>query len=143
MQTYESHIECRKAYRENNDCAVRALSALLDCSYGLVHRKLKRQGRKNGRGTAWSHIRTACKQICEMKGREVSWHGFPEYRAKYSKARGFNVLSIGAFQRQHPKGTYLLSMSGHVATLRNGELVDWTGNSSKRHLLCGYIKLEK
>jgi hypothetical protein len=142
MQTYEEHLKCRQSYKEHADCAVRALSNLLDCSYGLAHRKLAKHGRKHGKGSPWYSIRLATKEICEMKSRTVSWHGYPEYSAAASKFGGYNVQTIGQFQRSHPKGVYLIAMRGHVVAVVDGELIDWTASTSRRHKVTGHIKLE-
>ena len=142
MQTYEEHLKCREAYKENGDCAVRALSNLLDCSYGLAHRKLAKYGRKHGKGSPWHAIQNACDEICKMRGRTVSWHGYPQYSASVAKFYGYNVQTINQFQRSHPKGVYVIAMHSHVAAVVDGELIDWTANSSRRHKVTGYIKLE-
>jgi len=142
MQTYEQHLECRKSYMEHADCTVRALSNLLDCSYGLAHRKLAKHGRKHGKGAPWRSIRLACKEICAMKERTVSWHGFAEYSIEAAKFGGYNVQTISQFQRSHPKGVYLIAVRGHVVAVVDGELIDWTANSSRRHKITGHIKLE-
>jgi hypothetical protein len=142
MQTYAEHLKCRQSYKEHGDCAVRALSNLLDCSYGLAHRKLAKYGREHGKGSPWYSIRLATKEICKMKDRTVSWHGHPESCVQAAKFMGYNVQTINQFQRSHPKGVYLIAMRGHVAAVVDGELIDWTATSSRRHKVTGHIKLE-
>jgi len=142
MNTYEEHLKCREAYKEHGDCTVRALSNLLDCSYGLAHRKLKKWGRPHGRGADWSTIKWACEEICEMKGRTVSWHGAPQLPVTTAKYFGHKVQTINQFIRSNPKGVYLISMREHVATIVDGEILDWTADTAGKRQVTGYIKLE-
>ena len=142
MNTYEEHLKCREAYKENGDCTVRALSNLLDCSYGLAHRKLAKHGRPHGRGTSWDVVKKACEEICEMKGRTVSWHGYPQLNARAARFSGYKVQTINQFIRSNPKGVYLISMYGHVATIVDSKVIDWTASSAGRRQVTGYIKLE-
>ena len=142
MNTYEEHLKCREAYKEHGDCTVRALSNLLDCSYGLAHRKLAKHGRPHGRGATWDIVEKACKEICEMKGRTVSWHGYPQYNARAARFSGYKVQTINQFIRSNPKGVYLISMCGHVATIVDSQIIDWTASTAGRRQVTGYIKLE-
>ena len=71
MQTYEDYQEIATAYRETNDCTVRGLASLFDCSYGLAHRKLKKWGRPHRRGATWDTIEFAVEELSKITGKGV------------------------------------------------------------------------
>ena len=143
MQTYENYQEIATAYRETNDCTVRGLASLFDCSYGLAHRKLKKWGRPHRRGATWDTIEFAVEELSKITGKRVKVGGYPKLLASHAKLYGHKSLTINQFIKQHPKGVFLLSMRGHVATLRDVVLCDWTQGSSKRNLVVGYYRINE
>jgi hypothetical protein len=143
MQTYNDYQEISKAYRETNDCTVRGLASLFNCSYGLAHRKLKKWGRPYRRGASWSTVERATEELSRITGKGVKVGGYPQMLASTARLYGHKALTINQFIKQHPRGVFLLSMRGHVATLRDGVLYDHTQGSSKRRLVVGYYRIKE
>lgn len=142
MQTFDELQTISKQYRERNDCTVKALATLFGCTYGVAHRALSKHGRQRGNGASWQTIERAKRDLATRFEVQVSTHGEPHMPPTYAKRFGVRVVTIGQFIRENPRGTYLLAMRGHVATVRNGTLYDWTADTAKRRQVTGYYKLE-
>ena len=143
MQTYDDYQEIATAYRETNDCTVRGLASLFDCSYGLAHRKLKKWGRPHRRGATCDTIEFAIEELSKITGKKVKVGGYPKLLASHARLYGQKLLTVNQFKKQHPKGVFLLSMRDHVATLRDGVLYDWTQEKGKRKLVTGYYRINE
>jgi hypothetical protein len=142
MQTFSELQEVSKKYREHNDCTVKALATLFGCTYGVAHRALAKHGRKRGCGATWHTIGLAKRDLAERFGLTISTNGAPHMLPSSAKYFGHRVVTINQFMKEHPRGVYMLSVRGHVATLRDGVLYDWTADTAKRRKVTGYLKVE-
>ena len=142
MQTFKELQEISTKYRERNDCTVKALATLFGCTYGVAHRALAKHGRQRGCGATWRTIEKARHDLSYKCGVVVSTNGAPHMLPSNAKYFGHRVVTINQFMKEHPRGTYMLSMRGHVATLRDGVLYDWTADTAKRRQVSGYLKVE-
>jgi hypothetical protein len=142
MQTFNELQEVSKKYREHNDCTVKALATLFGCTYGVAHRALAKHGRKRGQGCTWTVIERAKRDLSARFGVTVSTAGEPHMLPTYAARFGVRVVTINQFMKEHPRGVYMLSVRGHVATLRDGVLYDWTADTAKRRKVTGYLKVE-
>ena len=112
-----------RAYNPNpcgraiGDCAVRAISAALDVSWDEAYSLLCREGR----------------QQCDMPSADHVWgavlisFGFERRAIPSGCPRCYNAEH---FCEDHPTGVYVLGFGGHVATVRDGVLLD-SWDSSK------------
>lgn len=142
MQTFNELQEISTKYRERNDCTVKALATLFGCTYGVAHRALAKHGRQRGCGATWRTIELAKR---DLEGRfevTIKTYGEPHMLPSSAKRFGHRVVTINQFMKEHTRGTYLLSMRGHVATLKDGVLYDWTADTAKRRQVSGYLKVE-
>lgn len=97
--------------RSVGDCTVRAVSAALGVSWDAAFRGIAGQARS----------------MADMPSADAVW-------GAYLKSRGFRRRTIANtcpdcytaadFAREHPHGVYVLAFGGHVATVRDGVLLD-------------------
>lgn len=142
MQTFKELQEISTKYRERNDCTVKALATLFGCTYGVAHRALAKHGRQPRCGATWRTIELAQRDLAERFQVTVKAYGAPAMLPSNAKYFGHRVVTINQFMKEHPRGTYMLSMRGHVATLKDGVLYDWTADTAKRRPISGYLKVE-
>ena len=93
------------------DCTVRALTVALNCDWDKVYSQLYVYGF----------------QCCDMPSANHVWGAM-------LKANGFtrhiipsecpDCYTVEDFCRDHPKGMYILALSGHVVAVNNGEYYD-------------------
>ena len=143
MQTYEQLQEVASRYRETNDCTVRGIATLFGCTYGVAHRALAKNGRKHRQGARWSTLDKALTQLAERFGVTLEERGMPQARLQWARYNGIETQTIARFVKSNPKGSYLLSMNGHVAAVRDGVLYDWTAKTAQRRQVVGYIKINE
>lgn len=114
MQNYEDleKIGTQK-YKDNNFCAVIALSVATGISFRRVNRKLKKLGgRVHRRGTQPSAM------LSFLKCYDV------DYEWKHDIV--VNRPTVGELVKLNPKGTFLLFQNGHVSAMVDGDLNDHT-----------------
>jgi hypothetical protein len=102
--------------RERNDCAVKAVSILCDVPYKVAHKALQNEGRKNRGGSAEFWIRCAINAL-----------GFKIEAVQVSALTIATIESDIAVQ----KGFYFVMVRGHIASIVNGRVEDWT--RGRRH----------
>lgn len=102
--------------RENNDCAVKAVSILCDVPYKVAHKALQNEGRKNRKGSHELWIRWAINAL-----------GFKIEDIKVSALTIATIESDMAVQ----KGFYFVMVRRHIASVVNGRVEDWT--RGRRH----------
>lgn len=102
--------------REKNDCSVKAVSILCDVPYKVAHKALQRAGRKTGRGVTEFAIEWA-----------ISMLGFTTDLVRV------DALTVTTLEHdpEVQKGYYLAIVRGHIASIVNGRVEDWT--RGRRH----------
>lgn len=115
---------CRKSI---GDCAVRAISVALDLDWYAAFDLLVKEARR----------------MCDMPSADAVWgtvlrrHGF--IRSVMSNNCP-TCYSAADFCRDHPNGVYVLAFGGHVATIKDGVLLDSWDSSSETPLYYFYHK---
>lgn len=103
-----------EASDSKNDCTVLAVAHGFEISYDKAYEYLKMLGREPNKGfrltfflRQWSQLRTVIfnKHVNIMPLRKS--------------------ITLGTFIKENPNGTFILSISGHVNTLKNGKLLDY------------------
>ena len=113
--------EASKAHNEHRDCTVKALAVATGEPYAKVHRAMAEAGRKPRRG---AHIHVM-ERAAEAMGYSVTRvarrnaEGRPNFTAK-------TVRTAERDRRLANMGRLFLSMSGHVAGMIDGKVLDWT-----------------
>ena len=96
------------------DCSIRALSVAENISWDMAYDMLSDSARKLG--LMQSDV-NAIEEYLDLRYNRV-----PIYEE-----------TVGEFMENHPKGTYLITMPGHITVLKNGINYD-TFDSSNRIL---------
>ncbi len=121
MHTFEELERVAEAYREKNDCTVKAIAAACDVSYGKAHRTLAKLGRQRGRGTSVACINHAVNALT----------GVSAYVGDSFKEADVG-LTLNKFRAANPKGSFIICSRGHAMAVVNGELIDWTAKTAGR-----------
>lgn len=99
-----------RGYRgETDDCVVKSLAIALCKPYEVVHRELRKRGRRNGRGTAgfiWRNYLSVFPEVVELT--EI-----PEKR-----------MNFWQFFNRFQHGTYLIVVTKHLTIIRDGVVLD-------------------
>lgn len=97
--------------RNVEDCAVRAVSAALEISWEEAYALLGKAGFQMG---DMPHSNSVISAVLRMQG---------FYRASIPN-RCPDCYTAGDFTREHPRGTYVLGFTNHVAAIKDGILLD-------------------
>jgi len=132
-----SKINCPIAKAEKNDCVVRSLASATGVSYRTAHIFCKEEfGRKNKKGTdnmlLTSRFLKAEEDGLSIGNKEFSVFklGRKETKNKY-KLHGEEIWrkkTLKSFIQTNPKGTFMVMVSKHALTIKNGEVLDWENN---------------
>ncbi len=118
----------RKYYNDTNNCAVVATAIAANVKYGKAFNLLKSLGRLTGTGTS-----------CYMLAEAFNQLGFKLVQ-QGDRMSGWGTVST--ITRKLPsKGTFIAYVSGHVLTIRDGVVMDWT--EGRRHRIIGIYQVVK
>lgn len=98
-------------FKSVGDCSVRAVSAALGLTWYEAYDLLCEEGRRS----------------CDLPSADATWgavlrsNGFRRYAIPNTCP---NCYTAAEFAIDHPKGVYVLAFGGHVATVRDGALLD-------------------
>lgn len=107
---------------ERLDCTVRALKFALDIGYGSAHSLMAAFGRKPGQGFQfhrWARMDAGAHLMNVIFEREKR-------------------MTVGAFIRKNPKGTFILGVPRHVFTVKDGVIYDTHYTGPKTQLYSAY-----
>ena len=105
----------RKQMNERRDCSVKAIAIACRLTYKSAHITLQQLGRKNGKGASTPLILSAAR----VAGFEVT----PVTRLRQKSGSKFTPKTIGGKLK---RGYYLAFVNGHVISVVNGVVHDWT-----------------
>lgn len=128
MHEYTDLAEQSKRYREDNDCAVKAIAAALNTSYGKAHRTMAKLGRKNRGCSSVAQIHMALEQITGVRIPGTSFKG-----------EGIGK-TLKRFCREHA-GVYIVCTCNHAVCIRHGEMIDWTADTAGRRKITNVWKI--
>lgn len=101
-----------------NDCVVRAIS--------------------NAEGKTWDRTYDELSDIAQKEGIILDDVNFVErYLDKRYKRACHYSKTVGEFAKEHPNGTYLVTMEGHITSIINGNIYD-TFDCSNRRMWCAW-----
>ena len=104
-----------EAHKEHRDCTVKALAVATGKPYADCHRALAKAGRKPRRGCHLHQMEEAAKSL-----------GFSMDRRDRSHFTAKTARTADRDGRLAAMGRVILSMSGHVAGMIDGKVIDWT-----------------
>lgn len=100
------------------DCTIRAISVAECISWDKAYRKLSEYARERGLminsvESIEQYLDDNYERVCEAN------------------------MTVGEFAYYNPEGIYLVTMPGHITTIKNGEIID-TFDCSERLMWCAW-----
>lgn len=138
--------ECRAACAamgEANDCAVRAIAIAFDVPYVDVHAFMKARGRPDRKGTPFHAIDAAVKHFSggRITGNfHCAVYDAPRVIGHWVALWHSERMTVARFEREMPKGTYLVYTRSHLLCVRDYKAEDFT--SGRRHRVCRYLRID-
>lgn len=107
--------------RRVNDCTVRAISLAVGITWDQAFDELSQVAQKQAIMPDEveyidEYLQSRFERVCDCRGRQIT---------------------VGEFAEKHPKGTYLITMSGHITCCVDGCIYD-TFDPSDRYLWDAY-----
>jgi hypothetical protein len=109
------------AYRETNDCTVRAIASSVGWEYDTAHKFVEdRFGREFGKGTDRfiSTLTVLVMGTLKLNGKVITVVPYTHYMLQSSPK-----LTVGSFIKTHRMGTYILAVDGHVFSISDGGII--------------------
>jgi len=118
----KGYADSKLAQSERGDCVVRAIASAYDLAYDRAHKWVADTfGRKPKRGTYG--FSTGMNTMSSNKT-----------RLNYKKAKtidssdlttrgGQSKMTVGTFAKLYDKGTYIIRVSGHAFTIKDGQVI--------------------
>ena len=104
---------------ERNDCAVRAVAHASGVEYHKIHSMFRINGRR-ARGRTYQHISDTVMQTLKMETKDIT-----QTVRRYGK-------TIKTAQQFLTRGTYLVSVRGHILCIKGGAVMDWADGRQHR-----------
>ena len=122
------------AYRDNDNCTVRALRDTFDIELITAYEHMKAHGRKHGRRATWDQYRKAVRTMAKLHGMIVN----ELTRAQAHRDYGKTVVS--AQRNMRPNQRVILNVRGHTMGFYNGTS-DWA--NGRRHHINNVWEIQK
>lgn len=91
-------------------CTTVTLACAMDWTYQVADRYLQDYGKKRHVSCGWDGWENAIKAL-----------GIPTEKLPYNNK---NKITINQFVKKYPDGTYVVGVSGHVLTIKEGTILD-------------------
>ena len=122
------------AKNEKNDCFVRAVAAATGSHYDAAHSYVKEKfGREKGKGTELValHMMELEEKGMNINGKDFKVKVLPTEKITNSYKLYGEVVkrkkTVKSFIKDNPKGTYIVGVSKHAFTIKDGQLIDNVG----------------
>ena len=116
---------------EKNDCVVRSISTAAGLSYDAAHKFCKNVFKRENRKGVLHGVITSGLEKGNFTVEDVEFNavklGRADIKNRY-KLHGeviWRDKTLKSFIATHQKGTFLVLVSGHALTIKDGELFDW------------------
>jgi len=120
-------------FNETNDCAVKAVALACDVPYAVAHAELKRQGRKERKGTYIFQTLKAISVLGKTATIVPLRFFVDQYPGNHKNLKGVTSHHPRRFPNAWDKNkTYLLRSRGHILTVKGGQALDWSVNKALR-----------
>lgn len=119
----KGYSESLLAKSETRDCVVRAFAAALDWDYDKSHRFVSKEFLREPKSGTKRFIPTMNQMVLE--GRKLS-------RKKIKTITDPGIKTVGQFVKWYDKGTYIVVISGHAFTIKDGQVVGGNWNDAQR-----------
>ncbi len=121
-QAIKGYSDSALAKSERNDCVVRAIASAYDIEYNKAHQwvsdKFKRQFRKGtfGLPIGMDRMSTDNTRFNYKKTKTID--------SKYlTTNNGKSKMTVGTFAKEYNTGTYIIRVSGHAFTIKDGSVI--------------------
>ena len=126
LETWQDIKKRSNEYREYNDCTVKALAVATGEKYDVCHYALAKCGRKRRRGAHMLQMMRAASLLgFMMKPDDKRLHSI-----RKKKGSGITGKTAGDWLPKSKR--FILEYSGHVAGVRNANVIDWTDDRCHR-----------
>jgi len=114
---------------ERNDCSVIAFAYAFELPYLKAHEICAEAGRKDCHGFCLRHVLKVSKhkKSRQMFGRRIGYHDRPG-------------MTVGRFQKKHPKGIYIIRVGHHIFTMIDGKCLN---QSNMKSIISYYYYISK
>lgn len=122
---------------ESKDCAVRAIANVGAYSYPVALKLMAQEGRRQGRGTPWDVL----DKVYKMAGASnITYYGgrMRKMAQKHSVPFREKGMTLETFLERHPKGRYVVVITGHAVAVVDGTTVDVGYNRAGKRLMASY-----
>lgn len=123
--TYATILESRDYHTDKACCSVVSMATALNIPFVEAQAFLAKRGRKTNKGASMTMIRMAYKDAGKLMRSEHQ-----DYMVKPSS----QLKTIAQTCREYSKGTWVLLVSGHILTIKNGQPQDWTKATSRHRV---------
>lgn len=122
------------AKKEKNDCFVRAVAAATGSHYDKAHEFVKSNfARKEGKGTEFTSLimMKLEEEGFSLDGKDFKVKVLPTERITNKYKLYGEVINrkktVKSFMKDNPKGTFIVGVSKHAFTVKDGKLIDNAG----------------
>ena len=128
---YQKAEKWSNHYREYNDCSVKAVAIACDVPYKLAKDTLEYVGARRPRtGANLYGIRAAFQKL-----------GFNTIEVEGQRPMKFGGTVTTLCDKLPKRGMYVALVRGHILTVKNGKIEDWT--EGRRHQIQLVYKVER
>lgn len=109
------------AKSERSDCVVRAIASASGMTYDKAHAYVKEKyNRQNRKGTYGFPIGM---NKMAINGDKLNRKGVKTLTTSDLKGSGVGNMTVGSFAKLYDKGTYILRVTGHAFTIKDGVVI--------------------
>lgn len=125
----KNYGDSKLAKSERNDCVVRAFAAAFDIEYDKAHTFVGKEfGRQFRKGTP--RFNSTMIKLADSR-RRLNYKSLKTIFSGEVKT-GSSRLTVGSFVKDYDKGTYIIVISGHAFTIRDGVVIGGNSEDAKR-----------
>ena len=122
------YSDSKIAKSETNDCVVRSFASAFKVTYDEAHQfvttKFNRKPRKGtGRFVTTMNNMSSHSTNLFNKTLKSLGNGSPKNSMMYQEGSKTRNMTTFQFLRKYPKGTYMVTVSGHAFTISNGVVI--------------------
>jgi hypothetical protein len=119
----KGYSESLLAKSETRDCVVRAFASACDWDYNKAHQFVAKEFLREPKSGTKRFIPTMNQMVLE--GRKLS-------RKKIKTILDPSIKTVGQFVKWYDRGTYIIVISGHAFTIKDGQVVGGNWNDAQR-----------
>jgi hypothetical protein len=129
-QAIKGYSDSKLAKSETNDCVVRAIASAFDIQYDKAHKwvadKFNRKPRKGTFGfpIGMDTMSTNKTRFNYKKTKTIEAENLTTNRGK-------SKMTVGTFAKEYNIGTYILRVTGHAFTIKDGSVIGNTNDANQ------------